>query len=52
MLDPTDMDRVRERLVAASELARQVPSFALNYPRDYTRLSDVREAMLGVARGS
>lgn len=52
MLDPTDVGRVRNRLAAASELARQVPSFALRYPRDYSRLGEVREAILNAIRGS
>lgn len=52
MLDPTDMNRVRDRLDAASKLARQVPSFAIRYPRDYARLPEVREAMLSAVRGS
>ncbi len=45
-LDPTDPQRARQRLEAASDLARQVPAFAISYPRDYARLPDVRSAIL------
>jgi len=50
-LDPTDPQRARQRLKAASDLARQVPAFALSYPRDYARLPEVRDAILGALRG-
>lgn len=50
-LDPTDPQRARLRLEAASDLARKVPAFALSYPRDYERLPLVRRAMLSVLQG-
>jgi len=52
MLDPTDMQRVRQRLDLASDLAGKVPGFAISYPRDYGRLPEVRDAMLASLRGS
>ena len=45
-LDPTDMERARAKLAAASACAARVPAFAISYPRDYARLPDVRAAML------
>lgn len=45
-LDPTDMQRSRNRLEAASALARHVPTFEISYPRDYARLPEVRMAIL------
>ena len=45
-LDPTDAQRARKRLEAASELAREVPAFEISFPRDYARLPDVRSAIL------
>ncbi len=46
-LDPSDTARAGERLVASSALARQVPTFEIGYPRDYARLPEVRETILG-----
>ena len=46
-LDPTDLERARSKLEAASACAREVPAFAISYPRAYARLPDVRAAMLG-----
>lgn len=46
LLDPTDMHRVRDKLVMASSLARHIPAFALSYPRDYDRLTEVRNLIL------
>lgn len=51
-LDPTDAHRARNRLDAASALARQVPAFGMSYPRDYTRLPEVRDAIFGALGGS
>lgn len=45
-LDPSDIFGAAERLRSASALARDVPTFAISYPRDYARLPDVREAVL------
>lgn len=50
-LDPTDREKARSRLERASELARQIPAFALSYPRDYARLPEVRAAILNELRG-
>lgn len=45
-LDPADTRQAHARLVQASALARSVPSFAIEYPRDYSWLPAVRAAML------
>lgn len=45
-LDPTDIDRSRQRLQEASRLANAVPAFRLSYPRDYARLPEVRDAVI------
>lgn len=50
-LDPTDREKARSRLERASDLARQIPAFALSYPRDYARLPEVRAAILSELRG-
>ena len=46
-LDPSDIPVARTRLADASDLARQLPTFSLSYPRDYARLPEVRHAILG-----
>ena len=46
LLDPTDKSRAPARLHDASALAREVPAFDLSYPRAYSRLADVRAAIL------
>ena len=46
-LDPSDVAQARYRLDEASALARDIPSFELNYPHDYARLLDVRTAIFG-----
>jgi hypothetical protein len=46
LLDPTDKTRAPARLHDASALAREVPAFDLCYPRAYSRLADVRAAIL------
>ncbi len=45
-LDPTNTSQARERLEKASALARSVPVFAIDFPRDYASLPAVRAAML------
>ena len=45
-LDPTDIERARDRLAKASEVARAIPAFEIFYPRDYERLPAVRSAIL------
>lgn len=44
-LDPVDSKRAEQRLIDASKLANAVASFRLSYPRDYSRLPDVRLAI-------
>jgi hypothetical protein len=46
VLDPTDRTRAPARLHDTSALAREVPAFDLSYPRAYSRLADVRAAIL------
>lgn len=46
-LDPVDPGQALGRLNDASALARQVPAFEIAYPRDYARLPEVRQAILG-----
>lgn len=45
-LDPSDGCSAAQRLELASALACQVQAFAISYPRDYTKLPAVREAIL------
>ncbi|MEO5578209.1 MAG: hypothetical protein ABIR25_04045 [Sphingomicrobium sp.] len=45
-LDPSDTARARDRMEQASALARRVPAFEITYPRDYSRLPEVRQAIL------
>lgn len=45
-LDPSNVAQARGRLQAASALIALVPSFEINYPRDYSRLPEVRRAIL------
>lgn len=45
-LDPTNTSQARERLEKASVLARSIPFFAIDFPRDYASLPAVRAAML------
>ena len=49
-LDPTDTGGALDRLEKASALAKSVPSFAINYPRDYASLPAVRAAILDCLR--
>jgi hypothetical protein len=45
-LDPTDAGQAKERLAQASSLAASIPAYRLSYPRDYTHLHFVRDAIL------
>ena len=45
-LDPTDLNRARERMRQAAGVVEKVPAFALSYPRDLQRLPEVCEAIL------
>ena len=45
-LDPSDAVHAVQRLELASALARQIPAFAISYPRNYARLPAVREAIM------
>lgn len=46
LLNPSDVSRARHQLSLASDLAREVPSFELSYPRDFARLPEVRSSIL------
>jgi hypothetical protein len=50
--DPSDAARARDRMADASILAGQVPAFEITYPRDYARLSEVRQAIIDCAATS
>jgi len=45
-LDPGDAHRARLRMEGASHVVRKVPTFAIDYPRDYARLPEVRAAII------
>ena len=47
-LDPTDAAAAKVRFDRASLLTQTVPAFSLSYPRRFDRLSEVRDALLGV----
>ncbi len=49
-LDPADLEQAHRRLQLASELAKEIPAFVLSYPRDYSRLPEVRRAITGELR--
>lgn len=44
-LDPLDQARTIAKMHAASAIARSTRGFALTFPRDFTRLDEVHEAM-------
>lgn len=44
-LDPSDKVRARSRIEQAGRLANALPIFALDYPRDFASLPQVREAI-------
>ncbi len=46
-LDPTDARRAAFRLAAASRMARDIPTFTLSFPHDYSQLPNVRAAISG-----
>ena len=46
-LNPSDVQAAEIRLAQATQLARAVPMFEIDYPRDYARLPEVRAAILG-----
>ncbi len=46
-LDPTDRDRAALRLSQCAAVANTVPAFRLSYPRDYARLPELRDVLLG-----
>lgn len=45
-LDPSNLAQARDRLNAASVVAKHAPAFEICYPRNYARLADVRQAIL------
>jgi hypothetical protein len=46
-MDPTDLTRTKERMAQASALAADVPTFRLAYPREYSVLPVVHDAIVG-----
>ena len=44
-LDPSDVRRAQTRLDNASKVATQVPVFRIDYPRDFSRIASVHEAI-------
>lgn len=46
LLDVEDKGRVRQNLDAVAGIVEAVPSFAMDYPRSYDALADVRRAIL------
>jgi len=51
VIDVTDRKRIRQNLDVVAEIAETVPSIALNYPRRYEKLVDVRAAILAETDG-
>ena len=47
-MDPTDLARTKRRMTKASALAVWVPAFHVAYPRDYSALPAVRDAIIAV----
>ena len=45
LLDITDRELLSQHFEWTDRISRSVPTFALNYPRDYGMLPDVREAV-------
>src|SRR4029078_2832272 len=46
-LDGSDRERMQQLFAALTEVANAVPSFDLDYPREYDRLPDVIVAVTG-----
>ena len=46
VLDPTDRNTLERNFLASGDLAESLPLFRLRYPRDYSRLAEVRESIL------
>ena len=46
VLDPTDHSTIERHFLASGDLAESLPLFRLRYPRDYSRLAEVRESIL------
>ncbi len=51
-LDITDRERIREQFELLGRVAASAPVARLRFPRDYSRLAAVREAILGNGKGS
>jgi len=45
-MNPTDMVRTKQRVTKASALAVSVPVFQIFYPREYSALPAVRDAII------
>lgn len=51
-LDPTDRERLARQFKFFCRLLTQVPLYRLTYPRDFSRLPEVRQAILCALRAS
>ena len=49
-LDPSDVRHAQTRLDNASKVATRIPVFDIRYPRDYSRIASVHEAIFGALR--
>ncbi|MEY8120422.1 hypothetical protein AB9F26_19590 [Falsihalocynthiibacter sp. BN13B15] len=50
LLDVQDKNRIRHNFEAVAEISETVPSIALDYPRRYSELGDLRAAILSATR--
>jgi hypothetical protein len=46
VLDPTDRSTIERQFLDSGDLADSLPLFRLRYPRDYSRLPEVRQTLL------
>ena len=44
-LDPTDLERAKQRMKQAAMVVEKVPAFFLSYPRDLKRLPELCETL-------
>jgi hypothetical protein len=50
LLDPTDQEIIERQFLAVGDLAGSLPLFRVTYPRDYSRLPDVRRSIVQALR--
>lgn len=51
MLDPGDRDTIEKQFLAVGDLAESLPLFRLTYPRDFSKLAEVRQSITRVLAG-